>query len=385
MAEFVTPDFLQNCGTDENHKKMIDIMPDDIDLSEGSHGWNMTRPTALLMAEMCEYYLVQTLQLILPEWAYGTFLDGHAKSRNMVRREATAASGEVTITGTAGTVIPTGTLFSTAAVNDEPSVDYETVESATIPAGGSVTIAIKCTETGTAGNTAAGTIVLVSGKNTGITSVTNAEAVTGGTEQESDESLRERIAEHDQSQGESYTGCIADYKRWATSVAGVGEATIISAQDDSGLVQIILTDSNGDPATESLCEEVYNYIMRPDAPDKRRAPIGASLAVSPPATMNIGITATIELVDGADIETVKTAYASALADYLAAAFSDGEIKYTRVAAALAAVEGVNDFADLKIGVINNDAAEYGTSNISIAESQLPVISEDNLVLTAGTV
>lgn len=385
MAELVIPEFLQNCSVDDIHKKMAAIMPSDIDLSAGNHAWNMTRPTALAMAEMCEYYLVRTLELILPETSYGTFLEGQAKSRNLVRRAATAATGEITVTGKVGTPIPTGSLFSTAAVNDEPSVEYETTEPATIPESGSVTIAIQCTQTGIIGNTGANTVVLVAGKNTGITAVTNQEAITGGTEEETDESLRERIDEIDQSQGESYAGTPADYKRWAKSVAGVGEATIIPAQDDSGLVQIILTDSNGDPATTTLCEEVYNYIMQPDNPDARRAPIGAFLAVNPPATMTIAVKATVELKSGATIESVKTAYAARLADYLPEAFSDGEIKYSRVWAALAATAGVNDFTSLQIGVNNSGSVTYGTSNIKISENQLPTISEDDLNLTAGTV
>ena len=385
MSEFVTPEFLKNCSTDDFFKEITSILPSDIDLSEGSHAWNMTRPTALVLAKMCEYYLVEALQLILPEWSYGTFLDGHAKTRNIVRRAATAASGEITITGTAGTSIPAGSLFSTAAINDDPSVEYATTVSAKIPASGSVTIGIRCTQAGTVGNTAAGTIVLVSGKNTGITSVTNQAAITGGTEEESDISLRLRIEAHDLSQGTSYTGSVADYKQWATSVDGVGEATIISAQDDSGLVQIILTDSNGVPATEDLCYEVYNHIMRPDEPDKRLAPIGARLSVRPPDTMAIGIKATVELADNATIESVREAYMNVLADYLTVAFSDMEIKYTRVAAALASVDGVNDFADLQIGIGADGAIEYGTVNIRISESQLPTITEDNLILTAGTV
>lgn len=385
MSEFVIPEFLRNCGVDDNHKKMANVMPADIDLSAGNHAWNMTRPTAIVMSEMCEYYLLRTLELILPEWSYGTFLEGHAKSRNLTRREATAATGSITVTGKAGTPIPTGSLFSTAAVNGEPSVEYATTEPTTIPDSGSVTIGIECTQTGIIGNTGSNTIVLVAGKITGITSVTNPEAVIGGTEQETDESLRERIDEIDQSQGESYAGTPADYKRWAKSVAGVGEATIISAQDDSGLVQIILTDSNGAPATTNLCEEVYNYIMRPDAPDKRRAPIGAYVSVNPPATMKIAITAVVELKSGATIESVKTAYAARLAEYLPEAFGDGEVKYSRVWAALASTAGVNDFTDLRIGVNSGSGVTYGTTNIQISENQLPTISEDDLILTAGTV
>lgn len=385
MSEFVTPDFLLNHSVDDNHEKMKSILPADIDISEGSHEWNMTRPTALVMAEMCEFVLPAVLQLILPQWSYGTYLDGHAKGRNLTRRAATAASGEITITGAAGTIIPTGSLFSTASVNDEPSVDYASLTSATIPSSGSVTISVRCTETGIIGNTAANTIVLVSSKLTGVTSVTNAEAVTGGTEQETDESLRERIDAVDKDQGNSFVGNPSDYKRWATSVPGVGAATIISAQDDSGLVRIILTDTNGDPANTSLCEDVYNYIMRPDDPDNRRAPIGANLSVSPPDTINISIKATVELADGATIESVKAAYLAKLVAYLPVAFGEGEVKYSRVAAALASTDGANDYTDLQLGWRSDNITAYGTANISVSADRLPTISEDDLILTEGTV
>ena len=385
MSEYVTPDFLKNRSTEDNFKKITAILPQNIDLSAGNHAWNTTRPTALGMAEICEAILPRVLQQIIPGWSYGTFLDGHAKSRNMTRRPATAATGEITITGNVGLVIPTGSLFSTAAVGTSPSVDYATDVSATIPTEGSVTVPVTCVSTGSGGNTLANTIILVTSKFTGITSVTNEDAITGGTDVETDESLRARIEEADQSQGNSFTGCPADYKRWATSVAGVGEATIISAQDDSGLVRIILTDANGDPATTNLCDAVYNYIMKPDEPDKRLAPIGANLAVSPPDTIEISIKATIELADNATIESVKAAYMAKLAAYLPVAFGDGEIKYTRVAAALASVAGANDYADLQLGIKNGDTVTYGTANISVSAAQLPTIAEGDLVLTAGTV
>ena len=69
------------------------------------------------------------------------------------------------------------------------------------------------------------------------------------------------------------------------------------------------------------------------------------------------------------------------------AFEDGEIKYTRVMAALAAVEGVSDFAQLLIGVKDTATGSYtyGTENVTISDYQLPSISEADLILTAGTV
>lgn len=386
MAEaFSNPEFLENCSPDDFHAYMREILPADIDMSEGGHAWNLTRPSALIAAQICEFILPEVIRLISPEWSYGEFLDGHAKARNIIRKEATAASGILTITGDPGVEIPAGSLFSTAAVNEEPSVDYETLEDATIPDSGSVNVAIQCTQTGEVGNTAVNTIVLVASRNTGITAVTNKEAVTGGTEEESDTSLQERILEYDQGQGSSFVGSVSDYKRWATSVDGVGEATIIPAQDDSGLVRIILSDANGSPATENLCEEVYNYIMRPDSPEERLAPVNAYLRVEAPSTIAISIKVTVELEEGATLEAVKAAYKAKLADYLLVALDDGEIKYTRVAAALAATEGANDFSGLQVGIKDGATVTYGTANIAINETQLPVIAEEDLILTEGTV
>ena len=385
MSEFITPSFLQNHSPREVFAKMKAVLPADIDSSEGSHTWNYTYPTALVLAEVFEFILPEVIKVAIPEWSYGDLLDSHAKGRGMTRRAATAATGELTITGEAGTIIQSGNLFSTAAVNDEPSVDYKVLTSTKIPDTGTVTVKVQCTQTGIVGNAPANTVILVSSRITGIKSVTNPEAISGGTEEETDESLIERILDYDQSQGDSFVGSVADYKRWASSVAGVGSATVIPAQDTSGLVTIILTDSNGDPATEELCNEVYNYIMSPGNPDERRAPINAFLSVAPPSTMTIGIKATVELADDATIEAVKEAYLAKLAVYLPAALDDGEIKLTRVAAALASTEGAADFANLQIGLKTGGSVAYGTSNIPITSSQLPTIAAEDLILTAGSV
>lgn len=385
MAAFETPVFLKNHSPEENFALMKKVLPENLDLSPGGHAYNLTMPTALVIAELCEFVLPEVVKLIFPEWSYGEFLDGHARSRGMTRRAATAATGKLTITGAAGTVIQAGSLFSTAAMNGEPSVDYKVLTSARIPESGTQTVQVQCTQTGIVGNAPAGTIILVSSRITGITAVTNPEAMTGGTEEESDEQLIERIMEYDQSQGNSFVGSVADYKRWASSVAGVGGATIIPAQDTTGLVTIVLTDSNGDPATEQLCTAVYNYIMRPDSPEERLAPVNAYLSVTPPATMSISIKATVELADGATVESVLESYMARLSVYLPEAMDDGEIKYTRLWSALTAAEGVNDFSGLQFGVKTGEEVNYGTANIAITSTQLPTITADDLILTAGIV
>lgn len=386
MSEFETPEILRGTSTDEWHEYMRSIIPADIDMSEGNHAWNTTRPTALVAARMCEFILPEVIKIFIPGWSYGSFLNDHARARGMKRLDATAATGNITITGDVGATIPAGSLFATASVNDEPSVDYRTIEHAEIPETGSITVGIECTQTGIIGNTGSGTIVLVGSRLTGVKAVTNEEEITGGTEEESDESLIERIEEYDRTQGESFIGNEADYKRWAMSVPGVGDATVIPAQDTSGLVTIIVTDANGAPATTELCADVYNYIMKPHEKPARLAPTNARLLVTPPQTIAIAISATVELDSGATLESVKADFASKLALYLPTAMEEGEIKYSRISAVLSSVNGAYDFTDLKIGVNNGSGTiTLGTSNITIGNMQLPSISEDNLILNGGLV
>ena len=385
MAEFQIPSFLQNCSADEFHAMMKAALPVDIDVSEGSHTWNLTRPTALVAAEICEFILPEVIKLIFPEFSYGTFLDYHATTRGMSRRPATYASGYITITGTPQATIPVGSKFATASMNDEPSVEYMTMEGATIPESGYVTVPVECVKAGLVGNTGPNTIIIVTDRLNGIKSVTNTDVITGGTETEDDETLIERIMEYDRTQGESFVGCVADYKRWATSVDGVGEATIIPPEDTSGLVTIVLTDTNGDPGTDQLCTDVYNYIMRPDEPGARRAPVNALLSVIPPDTITISIKAIIELKPEYALENVQKSFVEKVAAYLPLAMDEGEIKYTQIAKVLATAEGANDFRELQIGVLNNGAVTYGVTNIPISNRQLPRITADNLTFTTGTV
>ena len=386
MAEFTTPTFLENYTVDDIYATMSQILPADIDRSEGSHVWNLTRPTALVLAEICEFVLPQVVQLIFPEWSYGDFLDAHAQTRGLTRKAATAATGEVTFTGLANTLIPAGTVVSTASLNSEdPSISYATTEEATIPASGTVTVDVECTETGTVGNTIANTIIILASTVTGITAVTNADEIDGGTDTEDDASLIARIEEYDSTQGDSYIGNIADYKRWALSVSGVGNAAVIPANDTTGLVTIILTDSNGDPANETLCDAVYNYIMQPEAPASRLAPINALLSVEAPETISLGIIATVELEEGATLEAVKSGFYNNLVEYLPEALSDEEIKVTKIEACLSNTAGVNDFQGVEIGIISSGTVSYSNQNIAIASTQLPTVLESNLLLTAGTV
>ena len=90
----------------------------------------------------------------------------------------------MTMTGTAGTVIPAGSLIANAAGTET----YETVLPATIPVSGTVTVNANCTEDGPK-DPAANTIVSIQTPVFGWTSATNTATNSVGTTAETDEQL----------------------------------------------------------------------------------------------------------------------------------------------------------------------------------------------------
>ena len=367
--DFKIPSFLDQSSEEEIHKKMLDILPDDIDKSEGGYVYDLTRPTAIEVSRMKEFELVEALKLIWPRYAEGAYLDYHAETRGFQRKEAINATGVLHITGTAGTVIPEGSIFTTESINDEPEKEYETLEEAVITSEGSVDVKIQCTEPGLNGNSANNTVNLEEDLIDGITEVTNPAPITGGAEEEDDESLRERIMEYDQSQGDSFVGNISDYKRWALSVEGVDTATIFSPQDNSGKVKIVITPSNDELDLQELKDKVTNYIMSPDNPENRLAPINALVEVVTPDKLVINIIATVELKPGADLVTVTNAFKKSVNSYLKTTVDEGKIRYTQISNLLGDTEGIYDYSGLLI--CKEGEIEGKTDNILVDPNVIP--------------
>lgn len=379
MAEFKLPSIFDNQGVDEIHDRMMSNLPDDIDVSEGSHQWNLTMPHAYEKAFMASYMMPEAIRMIFPMFCegYEEIMEYHAEARGMKRKQAECATGELVITGVAGTEIPAGSTFSTLAYNDQPSIDFCTTETVEIGEDGTVTVPIKALLEGASGNVAANTIILNSSYIDDIESTTNPAPTSGGVEIESIQDLQERIREHDVSMEYSYGGSPADYKRWALSVPGTGAAVIVAPADDTEPITIIITDANGLPADKELCQDVYDYIMQPNHPEQRLAPINDRIVVVAPATITANVSATVELVPGHTIDQAKKAFIEALQVYMAEAADAGEIKYTKVGSILSGVSSVNDFKDLRVN--------GGTSNVAITADQVPSVNSSSVTLTAGTV
>ena len=369
--ELELPDFLTNTSVDDIHEKMLNNLPDDIDKSEGGFPWDFTRPTAIELSEVKEYTLVEVLKSMFPVTCEESYiLDFHSEERGIVRRESVNASGYVSVTGKPGLIIPLGYGFSTNADDDGNTIDFVSTEEVTIDSLGNAKIPIEATEGGAGSNVGANVVVLHTGDETGelledITSVSNDDPITGGLDEEYDDTLRERIVTYDRSQSNSFIGNPSDYKRWAMSVAGVGAVTVTSAEDTSGTVKLVILDQNGDPASKSIQDDVYDYIMSPNDKDSRLAPINAVLSIVTPVTLKINISAKVYL-KGIELKDVESTFRNKVQEYLLNnALEDLIVRVSAISDLLYSIDGVYDYENVTI----NGYAK----NLTIDSGQVPVL------------
>ncbi|HIS61456.1 MAG TPA: baseplate J/gp47 family protein [Candidatus Scybalomonas excrementigallinarum] len=361
--EFTNPDFVEGNSEEEIHERMMANLPANIDDMPGGFPYDFTMPTAIEKAELINFIAPRILMIMFPQFAWGDWLDLHGDGCGLKRREATKASGYVTLTGENGVEIAAGTVFCTPATDTNSSVEFESTELVVVSEG-IAKVPISAVQTGIYSNVAAGSITLALKPITGIYSIINEFAVTGGTEEEEDDVFRERIMDANANKGTSYIGNVSDYRRWAMEVAGVGSVTIVPTPDGvGGKVKIIVVDANGQPANESILKEVYDHIMAPNDPLDRLAPAGASIEVVAPTTGNINYSANIALNEMGNIETVKTEFISSLAEYYEVAKKEGVLRYSRVYAILSNTTGVKDFNSLKI--------DGNTENLVIDKESFP--------------
>ena len=375
---FTPPPWYIGETAEQIQARMMEALPADIDNVEGGFPWDFTMPTALEEDELINFVLIETLKIMFPAWSYGQYMDYHAAGVGLTRRPANHAAGTITVTGVPGTQIPEGTIFCVPAVGDTPAIEYSTDSLAVVGAAdpgeeyGTADIPVTAVEGGLVGNVAAGTIVIMASPITGVASITNAAAITGGTVEETDDELYERIVLAEQSAGESYVGCDADYIRWAKSRPGVGTVLVDAnyEADHPNYVKLIVLDSNGQPANQAILDDVYDYIMAPgNRAIERLAPVGAVLVVVAPGDdckLDIVITG-LTISDASTEEDIYNRFAAALSTYYVEAKEEGAVKWNKVHAIFTGITGVGDFTAL---TVNGD-----TDNVTIDDDDYPVTNK----------
>lgn len=332
-------------------QRMLDGMRSDIDKRQGSIAYDLTAPAAIELAE-AYINLDRTLSYaFLNEDMPSELLTAAAVMYGISRKQAIKATGSVVFSGSSGQVIPAGTQIRT-----DDGIYFYTLTQSTIISD-SISVQVEAVIGGISGNVDISEINTVVGDLAGVLLVNNAFEFTDGVDEESDESLLQRI--YDRVRKPATSGNIYHYEQWAKEVSGVGDAKVYPTWDGPGTVKVVLLSDTKKSPDLSVITETENHITSV-------RPVGATVTVVGASEVPINIDANLTLASEADISEVKEQIETAVASYLESlAFKDSLIRYTRIAAILLDIPRIVDYTDLKVN--------GGMANIEVLDEQVAVL------------
>jgi uncharacterized phage protein gp47/JayE len=203
-----------------------------------------------------------------PDSAQGTQLDGIGALRGIARNQATHSTATVTLTGTAGTVIPQGKIVEGGGTDG--AARWALTDDATIGGGGTVSATVQAVEAGAVAALATEIDTIVTPVS-GWTAVSNAAAATAGRALETDSAYRLRQAASLQFAGSGSTNAIRaaltdlDYIDTAIVIENDTAASVTTGgvNLDPQSIAIILDPPGADLTTaqkEEIAETVYERL-----------------------------------------------------------------------------------------------------------------------------
>mgnify|MGYP002625931483 CR=1 FL=1 len=273
---------------------------------------------------------------MFPSTASGEYLDRHAADRGIERKEAVKASGSVRFfvneAALEAIVIPEGTVVATTG--DNP-VRFLTDSQAVLEAGSSF-VSVGCTAQtgGVSGNAAANTVNTIVTNVVGIDGVNNLWAFTGGSDEESDSSLRKRVVDSYKSVSNGTN--TAYYKRLALSVDGVASANVVPRARGEGTVDVYIACPNNAQPTRIISE--VQSVMN------TQREINVNVEVSSANVYSVTLGVFIEIEDGYAFDVVRNNVINSVTEFINS-LEVGESLYEYpLSAAIYNVDGVKNFS-----------------------------------------
>ena len=263
---------------------------------------------------------------LLPDTADTEYLEAHAGLRGIVRKAAAKASGTAIFTGTPGVVLPSGASLKSAG-----GTPYLTTADAIVGNEGTVTATCAAVNAGAVPDLLDGTVTLMQAP-AGIEGVGTA-TITGDADAESDASLLSRLLDY--MRNPPGGGNAADYRRWAKSVQGVGEAYVYPLRQGAGTVDIVIT-GDGVLASDEVVRAAQTYIN-----EQRPCTAKASTVIAA-VPLTIDVTLKVVPAAGYTLQTLTAPIREAVQAVFAGYQPGSRVYLSALIAAASAVPGVAD-------------------------------------------
>lgn len=258
--------FIDDMTIDELQKKLVSEYENSITAITGNKYVLPKADKFRIIINSIALILYQNLQCIdragkqnTLKYAYGEYLDNKAAEKGVVRKTAKAATVNVKFSleaaRSSSILIPKGTR-----VSNDSDIYFETQNSEEIAAGNTdIVISCVCTESGTLGNNIQiGEITTLVDPVAYISEVVNTTVSTSGTDEEDDDSLRERVflAPSSYTTTGSADAYIYHCKLFSNDIADV----IATSDVGSAVVNIIVLLKNGVIPEEELITQLQEYL-----------------------------------------------------------------------------------------------------------------------------
>lgn len=301
-------------------KDMLDQVDPSLDTRQGSMIQTALGPVAWYL-EGLYMTLSQIQQNSNPDTAVGEALELLTAARNINRTQARAAVRQ----GTFNVEIPAGSQFKT--INGADSLVF-TSGSLISSSAGSYVYQLTCNTPGSAGNSYTGALLPVTAI-AGLTSANIGAVITAGTDEETDDSLRNRYFLSFDTP--AFGGNISSYRQTILALDGVGAVQVYPAWNGGGTVLCSILGDDLKPALPATVQEVQNYICPPEDGEASpspsgygMAPIGAEVTITTGTELTLDITCNIEFAESVQngVETYQQEIEQKIQEYIDQVNSD---------------------------------------------------------------
>ncbi|MDO4301264.1 MAG: baseplate J/gp47 family protein [Clostridia bacterium] len=297
----------ENYTYEELLTAMLSEVPSNVDKREGSIIFDTLSPAAL---ELTKLYmgLDSVLNNAFAETAIREYLIKIAKERGLTPESATNAilKGEFNFISNdgeyIGEVVSEGDRFNLDKINyvvtHQLTNDSDNAMTITDNDGNIIAVnkkdripgmwALKCETAGTVGNTHFGTMTPIE-TISGLTKAEITDLLIPGEDEEDTEVFRQRY--FDSINSEAFGGNRANYIKWVQEMDGVGQVKVKRTPNGGGTVGVIITDSEGNSASEELQKAVKEALdpEEYEGQGEGLAPIGHKVTVSTVSVHTIAV------------------------------------------------------------------------------------------------
>lgn len=310
--------------------------------------------------------------------ATGVNLDRVGGNYGLMRKQAEAASVTLSFTGTAGYVIPTGTVFM-----DDKGNEFYTVDDCQLDVNGVGSTIVVSSELGSQYNVDAGAIVNQQSPVEEIDNVTNSQAAEGGQDMETDLDFRNRLLLASNSNG---SGTINGIYTALMNTQGVTAVKSVYNSSENA------PDAYGNPPKTvhyyvqgGVAQDVVNTIFRVGGGgialygSKSGTAIDDSgeahtIYFDRPQETPIFAKVSVKVNDSFDKNEGTDDIKAAVEGYIESLQMGSKVVTNQFFSNIYSIDGIN-YADIAIGT---DKSKLSTNNIALTAFEIPVITDDNV-------